>query len=64
MKTWLTGGWFLVLLLATGCSGEAPRVSGSTAPITEDEARRIAEEDKRIDEEESPGNKTRQMMPR
>jgi hypothetical protein len=63
MKIWLTSGLFIMLLVLTGC-GSAPSVSGSTAPLTEEEKRLIAEQDQRIDEEESPNNKTRKMKPR
>jgi hypothetical protein len=40
----------------TGC--EPQKVSGSTAPLSDEERRKIAEQDKQIEEEESPGNKT------
>jgi hypothetical protein len=40
----------------TGC--EPPKVSGSTAPLSDEERRQIAEQDKQIEAEESPGNKT------
>lgn len=39
-----------------GCDG--PKVTGSTAPLTDEERREIAERDRQIEDEESPGNKT------
>ena len=47
----------LVSAVAVGCDG--PKVSGSTAPLSEEEKRKIAEQDKQVEDEESPGNKTR-----
>lgn len=59
----LSGLSVLFLLTIVGCS-DGPSVTGSKAPLTEEEKRKIAEEDARIDEEESPGNKTRKMKPK
>ncbi len=46
----------LVAAVAVGCDG--PKVSGSAAPLSDEEKRKIAEQDRQIDNEESPGNKT------
>lgn len=43
-------------LVAVGC--DSPKVSGSTAPLSDEERRQIAEQDKQTNDEESPGNKT------
>jgi hypothetical protein len=40
---------------AVGCDG--PKVSGSTAPLSDEEKRQIAEQDKQIEDEESKGQK-------
>jgi hypothetical protein len=63
MKYWLLSGFTMLVLGLVGC-GDGPSVTGSTAPLTEEEKRKIAEEDRRIDEDESPGNKTRNMKPK
>jgi hypothetical protein len=46
----------LAAAAAVGCDG--PKVSGSTAPLTDEEKRKIAEQDRQIESEESPGNRT------
>jgi len=54
---------FLVLVMAifalglAGCGGD--KVTGSTAPLTDEEKAKIAAESKAIEDEESPNNKTR-----
>ncbi len=48
----------LVVLAAVAAGCGSPNVSGSTAPLSDEEKRKIAEQDKQIDDEESPGNKT------
>jgi hypothetical protein len=45
-----------VAFAGVGCDGQ--KVTGSTAPLSDEEKRQIAEQDKRIEDEESPGNKT------
>jgi hypothetical protein len=58
MRYWLYAlALALVAVVSTGC--DSPKVSGSTAPLTDEEKRKIAEQDRQIEEEESPGNKTR-----
>jgi len=44
------------LLCSLGCGGSGTTLN--TAPLTEEQKRKIAEEDRRIEEDESPGNKT------
>ena len=61
MRTWLFAAFLLAGLAAVGCGG--PDVSGSTAPLSDEEKRQIAEQDQRINEEESPGNKTNKPKP-
>ena len=56
LKQWLLSSVLLSLVMMVGCGG--PDVTGSKAPLTEEEKRKIAEEDKRVADEESPGNKT------
>jgi len=56
LKHWLLTGVLLSLVAIVGCGG--PDVTGSKAPLTEEEKRKIAEEDKRVADEESPGNRT------
>lgn len=56
MRKLLLPLFVLFAVVAVGCDG--PKVSGSTAPLTDEEKRKIAEQDKQIDSEESPGNKT------
>lgn len=46
---------FLGLLFSLGCG--SPSVTGSKAPPTEEEKIKIAEDDRKIEDEESPGNK-------
>jgi predicted small lipoprotein YifL len=58
MKHWLLTALMVLLVSLTGCGGGGPDVTGSKAPLTEEEKRKIAEEDKRVADEESPGNRT------
>lgn len=44
-------------LALAGC--DSPKVTGSTAPLTDEEKAKIAAETKAIEDEESPNNKTR-----
>ncbi|MCS7021316.1 MAG: hypothetical protein NZU63_05775 [Gemmataceae bacterium] len=45
--------------IVVGCGPKAPMLN--TQPLTEEQKAAIRAEDARIDEEESPGNRTRQM---
>jgi hypothetical protein len=57
--------WYLVGLIAAGlsggCGGNANTIN--SAPLSEEEKRKIAEQDKQIDAEESPGNRTMKAKP-
>ncbi|MCI0704947.1 MAG: hypothetical protein L0241_28130 [Planctomycetia bacterium] len=56
MRKILPLGLSLLLAVAIGCGGNQTQLN--TAPLTEEQKRQIAEEDKKIDDEESPGNRT------
>lgn len=56
LKQWLLLSVLTTLVAIVGCGG--PDVTGSKAALTEEEKRKIAEEDKRVADEESPNNKT------
>lgn len=60
MRKWMLAA-VSVAVAAVGCDG--PDVTGSTAPLSEEEKRLIAEQDKKIEEEESPGNRTLKPKP-
>lgn len=55
MQKFLLWPVFLVLLFSLGCG--SPSVTGSKAPPTEEERIKIAEDDRKIEDEESPRNK-------
>jgi len=53
---------YLVLILAISAlslAGCGDKVTGSTAPLSDEEKAKIAAESKAIEDEESPNNKTR-----
>lgn len=59
MRKWMFAA--VLVAAAVGCDG--PGVTGSTEPLTDEQKRLIAEQDKKIEEEESPGNKTLKPKP-
>jgi len=65
MRYLLTAAAFLALAAAAGCgSGTAGPTQVNTTPLTPEQKQAILDDDQRVDEEESPGNKTRKMKPR
>ncbi len=55
-RSFLLGCCFIICLSGCG-SKETPLV---TTPLTPEQQKQVTDEDRRIDEEESPNNKTRQ----
>lgn len=65
MRILLTFAAFLVLAATAGCgAGTAGPTPINTTPLTPEQKQAVADEDRRVDEEESPGNRTRKMKPR
>jgi ABC-type uncharacterized transport system auxiliary subunit len=49
----------LLLAVLSGCGGSGNTTTLNLTPLTEEQKRKLKEEDQRIDEEESPSNRTR-----
>jgi hypothetical protein len=62
VRNWLFSvAMFGSLLLSIGCGGNSTTIN--TTPLTDEQKRQIAENDKQIESEESPGNKTLKGKP-
>jgi hypothetical protein len=55
MRFYCLAGFVFISGLFCGCSSPTPP---NTAPISDEEKRKIAENDRAVEAEESPGNKT------